>query len=186
MADEEFLEEFLINFPKKRRLPIRETNISARNTDQKTRLCNRRRFRAFFMLVANLWANPPVDRRVWALPRSDEWFQMADTILSEEQWYSNFRVSKETFQYILSEVEEQIVRQDTKLRKAIPARKKLAITLYFIGSTAEYRTIVNLFGVSTAFVCLCIKEVAITVVGKMKASFLTVPKGDDLSDISIS
>ena len=90
------------------------------------------------MLVANLWANPPVDRRVWALPRSDEWFQMADTILSEEQWYSNFRVSKETFQYILSEVEEQIVRQDTKLRKAIPARKKLAITLYFIGSTAEY------------------------------------------------
>ena len=85
------------------------------------------------MLVANLWANPPVDRRVWVLPRSDEWFQMADTILSEEQWHSNFRVSKETFQYILSEVEEQIVRQDTKLRKDIPARKKLAITLYLIG-----------------------------------------------------
>ena len=44
-------------------------------------------------------------------------------------------------------------------------------------------TVANLFGVSTAFVCLCIKEVAITVVGKMKASFLTVPKGDDLSEV---
>ena len=39
------------------------------------------------------------------------------------------------------------------------AEMRLEITLYFLASIAEYRTIGNLFGVSKAFVCLCVKEV---------------------------
>jgi len=39
------------------------------------------------------------------------------------------------------------------MRQAISARRRLAIVLYYLSSTAEYRTIANLFGVSISFVC---------------------------------
>lgn len=50
--------------------------------------------------------------------------------------------------------------------------------LYYVGSTAEYRTIANLFSVSKSLVALCIKEVALAIVRELETSFLLVPKGD--------
>ena len=55
--------------------------------------------------------------------------------------------------YIVSMIGDEVSRKDTKLRKAVSSQKRIAIALYFIGSTAEYRMIANLFGVSTSFVC---------------------------------
>ena len=51
-----------------------------------------------------------------------------------------------------------------------------------MSSTAEYRTIANLFGVSKSFVCLCVKDVCKAITKKLGKDFLTVPKGDDLSE----
>jgi hypothetical protein len=81
-------------------------------------------------------------------------------------------------------VSEKIHREkDTKLRKAISSQKRITITLYFIGSTAEYRTIVNLFGVSKAFVCQCIKDLSEAIVTKLKCVFLSISKREELLDI---
>ena len=68
-------------------------------------------------------------------------------------WYSNFRVTRETFTYILHEIGDEISRQDIPVRKAVTPNRRLAIALYYLASTAEYRTIGNLFGVSVA---LCV------------------------------
>jgi len=86
----------------------------------------------------------------WMKPHSDDWFQTADNHFTQEQWYENFRVTKDTFTIILNEIEGEMSKQDTAMRKAVPARKKLAMILYYLASTAEYRTIANLFGVSRA------------------------------------
>ena len=85
-----------------------------------------------------------------------------------KEWYDSFRVFKETFDYIVSEIENEITQKDTRMRKATPSRKGVAIALYFLGSTAEYRTIANLFGVSLSFVCLCIKDVSKAITRKLK------------------
>ena len=90
------------------------------------------------------------------MERSNVWFEMIERAFTDKEWYDNFRVSKETFGYIVSEIENEIARKDTRMRKAIPSRKRVAIALYYLGSTAEYRTITNLFGVSSSFVFLCI------------------------------
>ena len=127
--------------------------------------------------------NPPVDRSVWTFPRSDHWFEIVLTSLPQSEWYANFRVSRETFNYILSEITGDITRKNTKLRRAVSSQKRLAITLYYIGSTSEYRTVANLFGVSTAFVCLCIKDVCMAILKKLKPLFISIPKGDDLRDV---
>ena len=131
-------------------------------------------------LKAMMLTNQPIHRSVWSLHRSSEWSHMAETTFKDRQWYENFRVSRETFQYIVSEVEHEICRQDTKFRKAIWPSTKVAIFLYHVGSTAEYGTIANLFGVSKSFVSLCIKEEDLAVVRKLKTCFLLVPKGEDV------
>ena len=55
----------------------------------------------------------------------------------------------ELFEYIEQEISEDITRQDTPMREADTPNRRLAITLYYLASTSEYRTTANAFGVTT-------------------------------------
>ena len=59
-------------------------------------------------LAATLISSPPIDERFWTLPRRNDWFQIAGTSFTDKEWYDNFCVSRETFQYIVSQVEHEI------------------------------------------------------------------------------
>ena len=52
---------------------------------------------------------------------------------------------------MVNEVEDDITRTDSKLRKAVPTFQREALTIYFMAPTAEYRSVANLFGVSRSF-----------------------------------
>ena len=92
-------------------------------------------------------------------------------------------MSKGTVLYIVNELEDDITRTDSKLRKAIPIFQRVALTIYFMASTAEYRSVANLFGVSRSFVSLCVKEVCQAIVKRLKSRYITIPKGDDLKQV---
>ena len=72
--------------------------------------------------------------------------------MTDKQFKDNFRIHRATFKQILENVEPYLKKQDTKLRRSIPADKRLACALYSLGSTSELRTIAHLFviGKSTA------------------------------------
>ena len=123
------------------------------------------------------------ERRLWMRPSNQMWFDIADTQFDDHQWYENFRISRDTFQFILNEIEGDIMRRDTTMRRAVSAKRRLAILLYYLSSTAEYRTIANLFGVSISFVCTCVKEVSTAIVQKLQSQFITIPKGNELDEI---
>ena len=53
------------------------------------------------------------------------------------------------------------------MRQEVTPNRRLAITLYYLASTSEYRTIANLFGVSTTIVCTCIKDVCEAITRRM-------------------
>ena len=121
-------------------------------------------------------------REVWMHPHSLAWFDMVDQLYNDELWYANFRVTRETFAFILRNVQQRISRNRTVMREPVQPRRRLALTLYFLASTAEYRTVANLFGVSRSFLCNCVKEVCCAII----QSFPTVinfPKGDDLLNV---
>ena len=126
--------------------------------------------------------NKPRSKIVWQYPRSNTWFEMVKESYTEELWYQNFGVTKETFTFILSEICGQISRQDTSMRKAISTETRLAVTLYYLASTAEFRTIAHLFGVSTSFVCICVKEVSEAVNQKL-SGIINFPHDDDLVQV---
>ena len=58
----------------------------------------------------------------------------------------------------------------------------LTITLYFLASTAEYKTIANLFGVSAAFVCICVKKMCQSV-RKRFPTVVNFPEGENLLQV---
>ena len=154
MADEKYLEFLLIRRPHAFQQKIRKSTFLS-TALQKNR--KRRMYRLLFIL--SVLACTSIERRFWTLPRSGQWFEIMETAFTEKEWYDNFRVFKSTFEYIVGEIQDEIFRKDTPMRKAVSPRKRTAITLYYMSSTAEYRTIANLFGVSTPFVCLCIRDV---------------------------
>ena len=87
--------------------------------------------------------------------------------------------------FILSEICGQISRQDTSMRKAISTKTQLTLTLYYLASTAEFRTIAHLFGVLTSFVCICIKELS-EVVNQKLSRIINFPHDDDLVQVMVS
>ena len=122
------------------------------------------------------------NRTLWMHPRSQVWFEMVDEVYNDELWYANFRVTKGTFAFILGKLEQDIAHQNTRLRESVSAKQCLAVTLYYLASTAEYRTIGNLFGVSRSFVCQCIQEVC-KAIAKRFPKVINFPKGDDLLQV---
>ncbi|XP_075154536.1 uncharacterized protein LOC142228101 [Haematobia irritans] len=92
----------------------------------------------------------------------------------------SFRVDTETFGLLVSLL-NAIQKQDTCFRLAIPLEKRIAIALYALGSSAEYRTIGRLFGVSASSVCNILHEfckIVIKVLGEeyLPSQFITEEK----------
>ena len=67
----------------------------------------------------------------WVYPRPQGWFEeMYRNPVMFSLWKNDFRVSKETFDYICQLVGPYLSRQNTRLRKAIPLNKRVSIALW--------------------------------------------------------
>jgi len=65
-----------------------------------------------------------------------------------------------------------MAKQDSNFRKCIPLEKRVAIALFTLGSSAEYRTVGRLFGVSSASVCKIFKEFCLVVWRALSPDYL--------------
>ena len=63
-------------------------------------------------------------------------------------WKENFRVSRETFNFICATVGPAIQRQDTILRAAIPLEKRAAVGLQRLATGDSYRSCGLMFGIA--------------------------------------
>ncbi|XP_050337797.1 putative nuclease HARBI1 [Bactrocera neohumeralis] len=69
----------------------------------------------------------------------------------------NFRMNRSSFDK-LCDILRPLQKMDTNYRKAVPIEKRVAITLFALGSSAEYRSIANMFGVGKSTVCEILLE----------------------------
>ena len=100
-----------------------------------------------------------------------------------EDWLKNFRMSHSTFVYLCDKLKCTIEKQDTMMRKAIVTEKRLGITLWFLSTGADYRTIGHLFGVSKSTVCVIVKEVCFCIVELLLPDYIKVPTGSTLKAV---
>ncbi|XP_067634019.1 uncharacterized protein [Eurosta solidaginis] len=137
-----FDNEYLNQFKKRRAMNIRKMQLL--------------RKQYFMLLVAsqNLsWQS----RSYWTRARSQSFWEVDCQVNGDEFFKSNFRMKRSVFIELCDNL-RVLEKKDTPLRKAISLHKRVAIALYALGSSAEYRTIGNMFGVGKSTVCEIVLE----------------------------
>ena len=87
-------------------------------------------------------------------------------------------MSQATFMYLCNELRSAIEKEDTVMRNAIPVEQRVALTLWFLATNADYCTIGHLFGVSKPTVCVITKEVCAAILRILLPKYIRVPTGD--------
>ena len=101
----------------------------------------------------------PNPRSMWAFPRSSDWWE--NVVLANfgrHDWMENFRMSRETYQYLCDQLRPLIKKQSTRLRRPVSTESRVAITLWVLATPCVYRSVAHLFSVSRCTVCRIMKE----------------------------
>ena len=138
----------------------------------------------FMLSLASSIALTPVVRTVWEKPRTSDWWD--NIVLSSfatNDWFSNFRMSQNTYVFLCDKLRPTIAKRDTIMRKAVTVEKRVAIALWFLATGADYRTIGHLFGVSKSTVCLAIKNVCSSITSLLLPQYIKFPQGKAVDDM---
>ncbi|XP_062564999.1 uncharacterized protein LOC134227484 [Armigeres subalbatus] len=131
-----------------------------------------------------LQENKTVERRVWTSVENSSYWENDVPNFCEKKFKNTFRVSRSTFDFLVDKL-QNIAKMDTLLRPAIPLAKRIAIALYALGSSAEYRTIGSLFGVGRTTVGELVLVVSQEIVVKLGSCFLNAypPSHEKIEEI---
>lgn len=101
-------------------------------------------------------------RRIWQNERSlDFWNRIVNFYCTPKEWIESFRISKASFlelcNLLRSELEPK--SQFLESREAISIEKQIAVALYKLASTAEYRVVGNVMGIHKSSVKKCLYKI---------------------------
>lgn len=103
---------------------------------------------------------------------------------TDRDWIENFRISKATFEYLCNEIRPHIRRQNTRFRECVSEEHRLAITLWCLATTSEYRTIGHLFGVARSTVCVIVHDTCEVIVKVLLKRYIHFPTdANDLQEL---
>ncbi|XP_067648025.1 uncharacterized protein [Eurosta solidaginis] len=94
---------------------------------------------------------------VWSLEHSSTFWEVDCQKNGPKFFKENFRMTRSSFDKLCIRL-QKMKKKDTNYRNEIPLEKRVAIALYALGSSSEYRSIANLFGVGKATVCKILIE----------------------------
>ena len=172
---------------KRRRKALARKKRLARARRRRIFVQRQARERLFFTLVLSMLAlnycSPT--RSLWMKERSSYWWDnVVNHTFSAHDWLENFRMSQATFLYVCNEIRPVVEKEDTVMRSAIPVeRQRVALTLWFLATNSDYRTIGHLFGVSKPTVCVVTKEVCAAIVKVLLPKYIRIPTGDGLKTV---
>ncbi|XP_063062975.1 uncharacterized protein LOC134455685 [Engraulis encrasicolus] len=144
---------------------------------------NRRR-RARAQLVHSYCTEVMCLKSVWTYPRSSDWWEHTAMAYNDEQWLNDFRVSRETFDYLCRALRPALQRRNTSFRLAIPLEKRVAIALYKLASTVEYRTVANLFAVGKTTVVTTVHAFCRAVISYLTPKHIKLPSQAKLAEMA--
>ena len=102
---------------------------------------------------------------------------------TDRDWTENFRLSRSTFYVLCERLTPYLQRQNTQLRRAICVEHRVAITLWYLATCGEYRTIAHLFGVARCTVCVIVHDTCKVIVDVLLKAYIHFPQGVELSEV---
>lgn len=145
----------------------------------------RRRQQLMLIVMALLPLLPAsIPRDTWSVPRSDQWWSyIVLRTFTDRDWLDNFRMSKNTFLYLCTQLSPSLRRSDTVMRRSVSVERRVAITLWCLATPTEYRTIGHLFGVARSTVCEIVHETCGAIVRILQRQYIKFPTGAELDAI---
>lgn len=108
------------------------------------------------------------------LERGSFSFLMNELSFDTSSFLNYIRMNAETFNYILGEIENDIRKNDTLMRKSIPPAEKLAATLRYLASGESYKSTNYQTRLSNSFLSAAIPEVCEAIWKHFKDKYLKV------------
>ena len=106
------------------------------------------------------------------------WDNIVLVTFSAADWLENFRMSQQTFNYLCERLRPAIEKQYTKLHQPISVEKRVAITVWYLATPMEYRSIGHLFGVARCTACVVVHETCAAIIDVLLKSYINFPRGN--------
>ena len=157
-------------------LQLRHNRVRNRLQATRRRMQSRRKAVFFLcttsvlLLCADLLIPNP--RSVWMHTRSTRWWEDVLGHFVPHDWMENFRMSRETFQYLCDQLRPLVQKQNTRMRRPVSTEHRVAITLWVLATPAEYRSVAHLFGLARCTVCKIVNETCRAIVLKLPSPSL--------------
>ena len=119
---------------------------------------------AFFLILAFKTRNSL--RSCRRLERNLGWFNLVWANYSDKRFKKTFRMSRETFRFILGQIKHRLVRK-TITEEPISPACRLAIGFYRFSRGDYFYTIAEMTGLGVSTVCTIVNEVAVAIVNNM-------------------
>ncbi|XP_036321347.1 uncharacterized protein LOC118735607 [Rhagoletis pomonella] len=114
------------------------------------------------------------ERQLSKLERNGTFWERDVPLMDESRFKENFRVNRNTFRRICEKVKD-IEKVDSNMKPCIPLHKRVAVSLFALGSAAEYRTVASLFGVGRSTVGEILLDFCQAVCENLSASINSYP-----------
>lgn len=123
-------------------------------------------------------------QRVWAHPQTQQCWDNIVPGFSNYRFIRNFRMSRESFNYICRRLRRVLQRQTTNYSLPIPVNKRVAIALWRLATNNDYRSVSHLFGVGIATVCRCVQEFCCAVLQVLLPDHIKTPDAMKLMEMA--
>ncbi|XP_067123235.1 uncharacterized protein [Centruroides vittatus] len=139
------------------------------------------------MLLRNDFIKKRQKRRWWVrkLFRERDLHGFNNTLIPELQfndreYYIQFlRMSPELFEYLLSKIERNITKKNTRWREAISARDRLAVTLRFLATGETFRSLSFSFRIGRSTIAKIIEETTKVIWNNLKNDYMKMPDNEN-------
>ena len=111
--------------------------------------------------------------------RSSHWWRNGYENWTDKQFKKRFRVNRNTFNYLLQEVQEYITRETTRFKVPVAPEVQLALTLYRLAHDSSFATVGDLFGIATSTACETFNEVIRIIVLVFFDEYVTLPSTEE-------
>ena len=156
--------------------------VNKRNTIIMSMLMSRRRYLFRKMKAKRISQLRRKRREVWYKQgRTDQWWKnVLSGKLSDEEWQRNFRLSRTEFFELEKEIRRYISPDSSSPNyRAISAKKKLAITLYYLKDTGSLRMTANTFGIHVCTASKTIHDVCEAISYHLGPKYIKLPQNEE-------
>ena len=128
-------------------------------------------------LSAVLLSKKPRQERSHDEPRNNNWWSQGYDNWDDAAFKKRLRVSRDTFEFILAEIENDITKEPTPMKPhPTPPATQLALCLYRLAHGCTFLTVGDLFGVAAPTAHCIFMEVCKTIVKTLYDRFVFLPR----------